>query len=458
MQYLSMPTKYETANYSENLVKCRIRVMHDKENFNGSSFSLESINKAKESLKNIPILAYIKENINGDKDFDEHNVDISLDFDGEEITIKEKYLETPIGVIPSENNYALETIDGKTYVSVDGYIWKNYSNEAFDILLEAGEKEVSMEIKVNEGKFSDGYYQIEDYTYLGVTVLGSDVKGAMGEHCKISMNFSTDNKEFFKAIEDLNKEIKSQLEGEVQTVENIETVVTETVEEIATTNEVVEEVQEVVTEETVEANAEEVVEEEFAKKKKIADDSLITADEEVSEDKEETIIEEVEKEQPTIIEKTVIPAKAEPIQEQSTANEEEVVEETVVEEVTEETTENFSINKEEYDKLVNELEELRKFKANILHNERVKEINNIASEFSFEEEEISEIKEKAIKEELTLEQFKKELFALEGMKAYANRQKFSANKEETAKIVVTNIQKFSDEPYGGLFTKYNNNK
>ena len=92
MQYMSMPTNYETADYSDNLVKCRIRVMHDKENFNGSSFTLNSINKAKESLKNIPILAYIKENINGEKDFDEHNIDISLDFDGEEITIKERYL------------------------------------------------------------------------------------------------------------------------------------------------------------------------------------------------------------------------------------------------------------------------------------------------------------------------------------------------------------------------------
>jgi hypothetical protein len=53
--------------------------------------------------------------------------------------------------------------------------------------------------------------------------------------------------------------------------------------------------------------------------------------------------------------------------------------------------------------------------------------------------------------------FKKELFALEGMKAYAERKKFSANIQEenvATKIVVKNTIEKEEAPYGGLFEKY----
>lgn len=438
MQYISMPTKYKTAEYSENLIKCKITVMHDQENFNGSNFSLKSIEKAKESLKNIPILAYTKENINGEKDFDEHNIDISIDFSGDEITLKEKYLEVPIGVIPEQNNYSLKTIDGKTYVSVDGYIWKNYSNEAFDILYEAKEKEVSMEIKVNEGKFSDEYYHIEDYTYLGITILGSDVKGAMGEHCKITMNFSTENKEFFKAVEDLNKQLKSQLESEVATVENTTEIVVDNVVDTPI------EEQEVIEDKTTD-----IVGEEFSTKKKKKNES--TNDDESSIEVEEDI-KHNEESISTTIEETI--NSSETIEENTTITQE--TEDITVEEAIGEENESFSIEKKKYEEMINELEELRKFKSDVLHKQRAIEIDNIISEFALNEDETSDIKQKALNEEITLEQFKKELFALEGMKAFAKRQKFNTdNEENTTKIIVANLKEFSDEPYEGLFTKYN---
>ena len=53
-------------------------------------------------------------------------------------------------MIPETNNYFYEEINGETYLGCYGYIWKSYSNDAYDILLEDEEKEVSMEILVKE--------------------------------------------------------------------------------------------------------------------------------------------------------------------------------------------------------------------------------------------------------------------------------------------------------------------
>ena len=62
---------------------------------------------------------------------------------------------------------------------------------------------------------------------------------------------------------------------------------------------------------------------------------------------------------------------------------------------------------------------------------------------------------------MTVAEFKKELFALTGMKAIANKGKFS-QKEVTAKqkiaVVETEKIKVSNEPYGGLFAKYGKQK
>lgn len=461
MSYMSLPTKYQTSEYSDNLVKVFIRVMHDKDNFNGSFFSLESIDKAKESLKNIPILAYIKEKEDGTKDFDEHNVEISVDFDGEEITLNEKFLEQPIGVIPESTQVTIENIDGYNYLCCEGYIWKNYSNEAFDILSQAEEKKVSMEIKVNQGNFKDDLFHITDYQYLGVTILGDDTPPAMGDNCIISMNYSANNKEFYKAVEDLNKELKSKLqESEVQEMDKVEKTLTETVP----TNE------EIVVEETVEVEGAIENEKDFANKKKRkgssqssgtskcdVDTDISTPDEEeTSKEDEEAVVTEPTKEVVETEEETSKEATIEEVVVEE-ATQEEVVEETTECEAQPEIVSNiFSISKEEYDALINELNELKEFKSNILRQERVLEVDNIVSEFAFEESEVADLRDKAINEEITLEQLKKELFAIEGMKAFSSKKKFKSesNQEPASKIVVTNIGGSEIEPYDGLFTKY----
>jgi hypothetical protein len=171
---------------------------------------LDTIEKAKESIKNIPILAFIKQSDGSDEaDFGGHESEVVLSSDG----IKYRYLGRPIGIIPADGcDYHYEMYDGKTYVAVTGYIWTDYANEALDILEKSGEKGQSMEIRVDDGDWDiNDCFNITSYRYTGVTILGDNVTPAM-TGAKVQL-FSADNKtfsdEYFTMVDELNLALKS---------------------------------------------------------------------------------------------------------------------------------------------------------------------------------------------------------------------------------------------------------
>lgn len=217
---VKVPTIKTFAKESGNLEKVKIILMHSGENFNKSEISDDAVEEAKETISNIPILAYIKRDDDGEAiDFDQHNVITKIVQGDNGSEVRQFYLERPIGVVPETHNYRIEEIDGMNHVVVDGYVWKTYANEGYDLITESGEKGVSMEISVEDGAKDkkSGIYQIKKFSYLGVTVLGDDVTPAMGETCKLETY--TSNEEFQFAMDELNKEvIKYQME--VGTVEN----------------------------------------------------------------------------------------------------------------------------------------------------------------------------------------------------------------------------------------------
>lgn len=220
--------EYSTSN--KNLIKCTIYVMHTGENLNHSSFSEKAVLKAKESLKNVPILANVKHDENRNPtDFGGHDMDLHIiERTNGDCEIKTVYVEKPVGVIPETNNYRIETLkNGEKWVVVEGYIWKEYSDS--HELLTKSDKKVSMEISVDGGYFDDNFmYHIEDYNYLGVTILGDDFPPAMGENATISLfNKSEDFKvEYTKLLE----EVKNFEEGGIEMKDNEELNVIETVE------------------------------------------------------------------------------------------------------------------------------------------------------------------------------------------------------------------------------------
>ena len=546
MQNVSLPIKFNLMeNKKSNLQKCELWIMREGLNSNGSSFDLSGMDKASESLKNIPILAYIKKGEDGEPDFDEHNMEYRFETDDEgNLCLKEHYLEVPIGVIPESNNYRLEKVNGHKWVVVDGYIWKSYSNEGYEILKRDEEKSVSMEISVNRGEFSKNIYNILDYTYLGVTVLGSDVAPGISG-AKIKMDFSTnDNTEFFNAVKELNKMLKEELQSEVKQVDNITLEFEETKKKKKADDdsrkcgrsvEEVEVLEETETEETIE-QVEEIIDTE--KEVEAIEEPEIV--EEVEEVVEEESVEEFVKEETETVEETV--------------EEVEETEEIVEEEPEIKETEEFSANignvvgyvqeaiakvtyEEEFlgeyytspkfyfedllldtniailfdaeswkyvgvnytldgdnvlvdfdsakeyiptwkerevgnqsgygvisaykkqcedrfnsivERFKSENEELKKFKQEDEVGLLKEELINIASEFAaLKEEETQVVIDKVLNKEIDKQDFKKELFALVGMKTMENTQIFSA-KGTKFKVPVHNED---NDPYGGLIKK-----
>ncbi len=215
-QYFSVPVKYnnlEQLQIDDLKIPVEILVMHDQINLNQSNFDFEVIDNeiTKESIKNIPILGYIKK-IDGsdEQDFAGHEMEVSFTTDGIKIT----YLERPIGVIPETNSYEYVEKDGKKYVKVVGYLWKDYLNDGYEILQENPNKSVSMEIVVDSYEVKkDGIVDIKAYRYTGITVLGDDVlPGMSGANMQVIGQFSENQKfstEFYERVEKLNSELKN---------------------------------------------------------------------------------------------------------------------------------------------------------------------------------------------------------------------------------------------------------
>ena len=180
---------YSIGNDEGNLMKVKIVVMHEKKNRNRTSFSMEAIEKAKESIKNVPILAYILRDTEGNvSDFDEHNMEMRLKDSKDGFEIETYYQEKPVGVIPESCNPRYEEINGINHLVVDGYIWKSYSNGADKIIKSSDSKGLSMEIEVLEGNYieEDDIYDITDFRFLGVTCLGDHVEQGMNGTASIS--------------------------------------------------------------------------------------------------------------------------------------------------------------------------------------------------------------------------------------------------------------------------------
>lgn len=250
------PTQFST--YDDRFIPAEIVVMHSGINKNQSLFTEESIASSSWSLTDIPILGFIKSINDKEHDFDEHNIEVVMSNDD----IKVRTLGRIIGNIPKDNNYHYTYYPNKdeVYVVVEGYLWKEYMNEALEIFENQKEKSVSMEILIDDGFMNDdGIFCITKYRYIGICILGNDVDPAM-EGAKITVDNAPlelySHKNTKEEVMDLDNIITTEVDEVVESVEETqsgEEVQAEPVEEI--------EVEEDSPEETVEEIAEPAEEE-----------------------------------------------------------------------------------------------------------------------------------------------------------------------------------------------------
>lgn len=193
---ITLATLYEVDNTfdSDKFIKLRLRVMHDGTNAKSINFTLESIKNAQESIKNIPILAKVKFDEDDKPDYSGHDTHIEVDYNNKTRLI---YDEQPIGLIPEDCNYELKEEYGKNYVYVDGYIWKDYSNYAEDVILSKKEVSLSMEVKYSEVSFNKetNLYDVDGYKYKGITLLGEKHSPAMYKAAASLDNFESKSSE-----------------------------------------------------------------------------------------------------------------------------------------------------------------------------------------------------------------------------------------------------------------------
>ena len=169
-----------TDSEDDGLMTTYLYACHTGLNRNGSYIFDEDMERALSSFANKPILAEIIEDSNGELDFGTHAMEFVEDKSGE---LKVKYIEKPVGIIPESNEIHLEydKKEDKSFVKTKGYIFKDYGNETVEILERRKGVDVSVELNINELSWDakNHWLVIKDFTFNGVTLLGSSVMPGM---------------------------------------------------------------------------------------------------------------------------------------------------------------------------------------------------------------------------------------------------------------------------------------
>lgn len=365
----------------DRYLKLRVKVMHTGLNLNNTVFGLDAIERAKPTIANIPLLAFVK-SVDGEekKDFGGHDFEIRVT-EGE---MKYVYLGRPIGIIPETNNYEVVSEDGSTFVVVDGYVWRDYANEALDIFERDSSKSVSMEINVLDYEPMDSAYEITNYAYTGIAVLGEDVNPAMVGAKADIVKYSKDS------IAEMMTQLKTDLEAYTEE-EN---------------SQPVEENSEQVEDESSEPAEENTDNSEPAEEN--TDDSEPAEDNSEQEDEEESQPAEDSSEQ------TEEEEESEPAEENSEQVDDEDSQPEENNSTPDSKSEEFKALEDKYNTLLEEVKELRKFKESTEKAEKQSKIDELLAQFSDLEgdEAFGKIKTNAL--DFSLEELETKLYAIRG--------------------------------------------
>lgn len=208
-KYLSIPIEDFSMKKVENddrLVKIHLKLMHDGVNANSSEIDIKDLKRdfkkyVTDSIGGIPIVAGFSKNKKREDDFSGHDDD-----------------EQILGSVFNDSCNAQFVYDEKykrTFIEVDGYIYRYYSNGAVDILENAknNKRACSVELEVLDGAMDKkrNVYQIKEWRLLAVTLLSSDIAEGMKGSCA-ELSFSEKSIDTLKQLnEDINKAFSKQI-------------------------------------------------------------------------------------------------------------------------------------------------------------------------------------------------------------------------------------------------------
>ncbi len=208
----TIPILFQKLNAYEaedtRFLKVKIWLMHTGENLNGSYFDKSVVEAAIPTLANTPILAYIEDNSDNEKDFSDHRM-VLVKEDGQ---YKVKYIGQAIGTIPETNNAKFELRlcdDGveREFLTVEGIVWQKW-DDPIDIFNRDVVKAQSMEIHSDyKGEWKDDkLFHFTEFKFYGACALGKDVLPAM-KNASIEAQFSFDN--MFEEIQKRMEQFKT---------------------------------------------------------------------------------------------------------------------------------------------------------------------------------------------------------------------------------------------------------
>ncbi len=186
-----------------------IDIMHVGKNLNNSYFDKDVVNSCIDSIKNTPVLGFIRcDNYTGENDFEGHEYIVKRTENG----IEEIYIGKAYGVIPESCNprWVIKVCDDgmeREFLRVDALIWEKFS-DATSIIRRDGEKPESMELEVSsiEGyDDEDGVFHFTSFRFDGACLLGDSVSPAMiGANVRINdgVNFT---------MSDIRDSVRSEL-------------------------------------------------------------------------------------------------------------------------------------------------------------------------------------------------------------------------------------------------------
>lgn len=207
-------SKFEVDEESNKLF-AKVRVCHTLLNRNGSYIPEDAMTNAMPSLKYDPLLASIHQLDDGSWDFHSHDFHVVENEDGDEEIV---YDEHQVGTFTNDDPYLeYDNIMDKTYVVAKVAIPVEYTKTT-DIIQEKGEIKVSCEISVNSCSYDakNKYLIIDDFEFLGCTLLGSEKDGTPIEEgmlgSKLTLeDFSADNNSLFANFENKMNELQDRL-------------------------------------------------------------------------------------------------------------------------------------------------------------------------------------------------------------------------------------------------------
>lgn len=157
---------YDILNTHKDHAIVRAKIVNVGNNNNGSHFSKESIENAIPTLYNIPLIGIYN--------------DLKQDFKSHAKNNREKQQTYAVGTIPESCNAHFETVNGMDYLVADIVLWKEYFPNFYEVI--AGNEEnktqttISMEISLLDYEKVNGTFDITEFAFNGICLLGADVR------------------------------------------------------------------------------------------------------------------------------------------------------------------------------------------------------------------------------------------------------------------------------------------